>query len=153
MLQPLVQAGKPLRHWGKVKWSEGENCLVDKLKKYEIGADAVIENLDTFGVCAYDGQKLPASTSIEIMRHHQYIMTDTVFTVSSFYYKERLSPSIKKEFDYEEIIAKLKDVHRHYTHLIEEMPDAVFITSKESIVYANKAALKLLECETDEVVT
>ncbi|MEW9670055.1 ATP-binding protein [Ammoniphilus sp. 3BR4] len=151
LLEPLLEQG-PIRHWGKVKWLDGQVDLLEKIKKYEMSADEFINQVNSFGVCAYDGMKLPLDLYMELMKHHQYIMTDTEFTVSGFYKEEKLSPSVMMEANYVETISHLQAAHAHYLHFIEEMPDATFIISSGTIVYANKSALKLMEAEQKELL-
>lgn len=151
LLEPFVKNGTPIRAWGSVKWYPGQSCLDEKLRLYEGAADEFIDKVKCLTVCAYDGMELPATVHMEIMKHHQYIMSDTELAVSGFYKKEKLSPSIAMEESIESSIEKFKDLQQLYTAFIEEMPDSVFITSKGIIVHVNKAGLKLLESEFIEI--
>ncbi|MFP9126426.1 ATP-binding protein [Niallia sp. BSM11] len=148
---PLLKTGKPIRHWGKVIWLDGQVNLLEKLTKYEGCAQQFIKKVNSFGICAFDGMKLPATVQMEIMKFNQYIMSDNEFVVSSFYDKENLHPSIRKEMIYETAISSLRIAQSHYARIIEEMPDAVFITSRGNIAYTNKSALKLMKANTENL--
>ncbi len=148
---PLLKTGKPIRHWGKVIWLDGQVNLLEKLTKYEGCAQQFIKKVNSFGICAFDGMKLPATVQMEIMKFNQYIMSDNEFVVSSFYDKENLHPSIRKEMIYETAISSLRIAQSHYARIIEEMPDAVFITSRGNIAYTNKSALKLMNANTENL--
>lgn len=150
-LSPLLKSGKPIRHWGNVVWLAGQENLLENLTKYEKAAQQYIKKVNSFGVCAFDGMKLPASVQMEIMKFNQYIMSDNEFVVSSFHDKDNLHPAIRKEMNYETAISTLKIAQSHYARIIEEMPDAVFITSGGNIAYTNKSALKLMKASAEQL--
>ncbi|MFC4322526.1 ATP-binding protein [Litchfieldia salsa] len=152
LIGPFLHKNVPIRHWGKVKWLKGQPDLLKKIKVYEIATDEYISKVNSFGVCAYDGMEMTASLHMEMMKYHQYIMSDTNFVTSSFYEKEKQAPSIRMEAKYEEKIINLQNQEFHYKHLLDVMPDAVFISYNESIVYGNRAFFKLLECEPKSLI-
>ncbi|MCM3162548.1 ATP-binding protein [Metabacillus litoralis] len=151
LLEPLVNSGVPIRVWGKITWLPGQCCLMEKLHKYEGAADEFIDKTKCLTVCAYD-PNISSTVLMEIMRHHQYIMSDTELAVSGFYKREKLAPSIAMEENLESSISRLKDIQKLFTAFIEEMPDSVFITSKDVIVHINKSGLKLMGQELIELV-
>ncbi|KGX84298.1 ATP-binding protein [Pontibacillus marinus] len=149
LLTPFLQEGIPIRTWGKVKWCANQACFMDLIKKYEMNVDDFVNEMNTFSVCAYDGEELPASLQMELMKHHQYIMSDNEFVSSSFYENERLSPSIMHDTKQYETIENL---HTQYSKLIDQLPDPVFISSNGTIAYVNEAATTLMECDFHDLV-
>ncbi|WP_246944917.1 ATP-binding protein [Bacillus pinisoli] len=152
LLEPLVTSGVPIRAWGRVKWIPGQCCLPEKLREYEGAADDFITKVKCLTVCAYDGEELPSTVMMEIVKHHQYIMSDTEIALSGFYKKEKLSPSIMIDASLENSLEKFKDLQKLYSEFIEEMPDSVFITLNGVIVHINKAGLKLMDCALIELI-
>jgi PAS domain S-box-containing protein len=146
----------PIRSWAKVQWLADQCCLREKLKTYEFESDKAVNHIHSFSICAYDGSKLDASTQLEIMKSHQYIMTDNELTISNFYKNDNVASSLFLEEKNEEKIENLKhefeNISHFYKNLIEEMPDAVFITSNDSILYANKSATFLMEGTINELI-
>lgn len=149
LLTPLLQKGIPIRTWAKVKWFANQECFMDLIKQYEINADDFVNEKNTFSICAYDGEELPASLQMEMMKHHQYIMSDNEFVPSSFYENERLSPSIMHDTKQYETIENL---HTQYSKLLDQLPDPVFISSNGTIAYVNEAATTLMEYDFHELV-
>lgn len=149
LLEPLIQKGVPIRTWGKVKWCANQECFMDLIKQHEMNADDFVNKMNTFTVCAYDGEELPASLQLEMMKHHQYIMSDNEFVTSSFYENDRLSPSIMHDTKQHETIENL---HTQYSKLLDKLPDPVFISSHGTIAYVNEAATTLMECDFDDIV-
>ncbi|UTI42898.1 ATP-binding protein [Niallia sp. RD1] len=136
-----------IRYWGKIPVLLKQEEIMDKLLQYEDEVDKYIRTYQNYTVCAYNGTELSASNYIDLAKHHPYVMTDTEFTLSNGYEKEILSPPLVRNGKYEETIANLQLAQTYYSRLVEDMLDAVFITSNNIIMYANKAAVKLLDTE------
>ncbi|NMO79641.1 ATP-binding protein [Niallia alba] len=136
-----------IRYWGKIPTLLKQEEIMDKLLQYEDEVDKYIRTYQNYTVCAYNGTELSASNYIDLAKHHPYVMTDTEFTLSNGYEKEILSPPLVRNGKYEETIANLQLAQTYYSRLVEDMLDAVFITSNNIIMYANKAAVKLLDTE------
>ncbi|EWG09951.1 ATP-binding protein [Cytobacillus firmus] len=155
LVDPYISNRIPLRTWAKVKWKENQCCLLENLRRFELEADSFVGSVKAFSVCAYDGGALPANIQLELMKSHPYVMTDLELFPSSLYQKDIQIPSFFIEEKQAETIKSLKEefqhIHAHYKNLIEEMPDAVFVSAAEEIVYANKAAGILLGCTPDEI--
>ncbi|TRZ37943.1 PAS domain S-box protein [Niallia circulans] len=151
IVRPLLNTGKPVRHWGKVIWLNGQKNLLENLSKYEAAASQFIRKSNSFGICAFDGMQLPASIHMEIMKYSHYVMSDNELVASSFQNSENLHPSIRREVNYKNALSTLKIAQSHYARIIEEMPDAVFITSRGNIAYTNKSALKLMEADSAQL--
>lgn len=154
LVKPYTDQDVPIRIWSKVKWKEDVCCIVKELSDYEIEADKVLEQIRTFTICVYDGRELPVSAYVELMKGHSYMMTDEALMPSMFYRKQDHAPSLWMEEQLEE---KINDLHEEfqlinssYQNLIEEMPDAMFIIADFQIVYSNRAASRLFECEKDQ---
>ncbi|WP_309088435.1 ATP-binding protein [Domibacillus sp.] len=138
-----VANGAPIRVWSRVIWRKDVDC--DKeIPLYEQKANAVLKPFHVFTVCAYDGNDVSANFSLKLMKGHSHIMTDNEITNSSYYESERNTPSLFIE-DF------LQEKVQHYKHLINEMPDAVFIFSAEKVVYGNYTALKMLNCKESDL--
>lgn len=136
-----------IRYWGKIPTLLKQEEIMDKLLQYEDEVDKYIRTYQNYTVCAYNGTELSASNYFDLAKHHPYVMTDTEFTLSNGYEKEILSPPLVRNGKYEETIANLQLAQTYYSRLVEDMLDAVFITSNNIIMYANKAAVKLLDTE------
>ena len=136
-----------IRFWGKAPSLFEQDKIIDNLLQYENEVDEYIRDYQNYAVCAYDGTELSASNYIHLKNAHPYVMTDTEFTLSNAYKKEIKPPSPVRNGKYEETIANLQLAQTYYSRLVEDMLDAVFITSNNIIMYANKAATNLLETE------
>jgi two-component system, sporulation sensor kinase A len=136
-----------MRFWGKAQSLFEQDKIIDNLLQYENEVDEYIRDYQNYAVCAYDGTELSASNYIHLKNAHPYVMTDTEFALSNAYTKEIKPPSPVRNGKYEETIANLQLAQTYYSRLVEDMLDAVFITSNNIIMYANKAATKLLETE------
>ncbi len=136
-----------IRFWGKTSILSEQDKIMDHLLQYEKEVDEYIRDYHNYAVCVYDGTQLSASNYIDLKNYHPYVMTDTEFSLSNGYTKEIKVPSPIRNGKYEETIANLQLAQTYYSRLVEDMLDAVFITSNNIIMYANKAAEKLLETE------
>ncbi|MGO5014918.1 ATP-binding protein [Niallia sp. Sow4_A1] len=136
-----------MRFWGKAQSLFEQDKIIDNLLQYENEVDEYIRDYQNYAVCAYDGTELSASNYIHLKNAHPYVMTDTEFTLSNVYKKEIKPPSPVQSGKYEETLANLQLAQTYYSRLVDDMLDAVFITSNNIIMYVNKAAIKLLETE------
>lgn len=156
LIDPFIRSGIPLRTWAKVVWKEEQHCLHENLSNFEREADAFVSKVNSFSICAYDGSKLSGSMQLEIMRSHPCIMTDTELFPSILYHREAVAPSLFMEETFEAQLTKLQNefqnTHAYYKDVIEEMPDAVLVSSNKEIVYINKAAAALLEGEACDLL-
>ncbi|OAH54753.1 hypothetical protein AWH48_09225 [Domibacillus aminovorans] len=156
LLKLYTDQDLPIRIWSKVRWKENICCVLEELSAYEIEADKVLEQIRAFTICVYNGQELPTSAYMEMMKSHSYVMTDTEL-IPSLYYRNlvhAVPPSLWMEEQLEEKIHHLNEefqlVNSSYKNLIKEMPDAMFIISDFQIVDSNRAASQLFECEKDQ---
>lgn len=97
-VQPFVNNGISLRVWGYVDWREQEN-VEKNLHAYESEADLCISELGFITVCCYNGRKVPAYIQTELMKSHEYFMTDKDLFSSSLYNKseETIFPSLSAQ--------------------------------------------------------
>ncbi|UCZ55188.1 MEDS domain-containing protein [Bacillus shivajii] len=155
IIEPIINDKKPTRLWGNVIWKESQGELLAVLKQYEEKVDEIVKEKKALTVCCYDGNKLSANIQLELMKSHEYLMTDSHLYPSSLYSGVHV-PSVYQEEDLEEKISLLNkeitDINTHFKNLIEELPDAVFISSGAEILYANKAGIELVSSDFHEVV-
>ncbi|ADU29672.1 MEDS domain-containing protein [Evansella cellulosilytica] len=115
-VQPYVDKQQSVRVWGHVDWSEQENIL-DKLHTYECECDLTVSEIGFMTVCCYNGREVPAYIQTEMMRSHEYFMTDNDLVKSSLYNqsKETIFPSLstqkKIESDVDFYKQKLDFIH------------------------------------------
>lgn len=135
----------PVRIWSKVCWGKGTCFLEKTLPLYEQMADDIIDSMKVFTICCYNGQEIAADTAIGLMKGHSFVMTDEELAPSIYFQQHNQAPSLFVEKRLEEKVS-------HYKHLIEELPDAVFVMSGFEFIYANRMAAQLFECEVDELI-
>ncbi|MBP1157653.1 MULTISPECIES: MEDS domain-containing protein [unclassified Paenibacillus] len=87
-----LKVNKEVRLWGHVDWREQDNIL-DKLHTYECECDVTVAGLGFLTVCAYDANTVPAAIQLEMMRSHEYLLTDEEFILSNLYRKCKPSKS------------------------------------------------------------
>lgn len=81
--------GCTMRTWGHVVWQEQPD-IDSRLRTFESSCDLTVSGLGYTTVCAYDAHVVPAYIQTEMMRHHEYFMTDQSLTRSNLY-KESLN--------------------------------------------------------------
>jgi PAS domain S-box-containing protein len=138
-----VAKGAPIRIWSRVIWQEDTYCNKE-VPLYEQEADAVLKPFHVFTVCAYDGNDVSANFSLKLMKGHSHVMTDNEIKSSPYYEDKQKTPSLFME-DF------LQEKVQHYKHVINEMPDAVFIFSGEKVIYGNYTALNILKCNESDL--
>jgi len=90
LLEPHLRQGQDLRLWGHVDWKNDLNGdLVSKLHEYECKADLALDELGYLTVCAYDAMKVPAAIQNELLKSHEYLMTDESLVHSNLYRHKR----------------------------------------------------------------
>jgi len=86
LFTPLQQDLRAIRSWGHVLWDEDANAKIEeKLITYEHRCDASDQNARMVGVCAYNANIIPAHVQNEMLRFHEYFMTDDSLAPSMFY--------------------------------------------------------------------
>ncbi|UJF36485.1 MEDS domain-containing protein [Paenibacillus hexagrammi] len=84
MIQPYIEGQLEIRLWGHVDWRM-QDSIQSKLNLYECKCDLTLAELGYLTVCAYDGSQVPASIQLDMMRCHEYMMTDHELIVSNLY--------------------------------------------------------------------
>ena len=118
LLVPHLRNQNDLRVWGNVDWKDGQDVLKG-LYEYEYKADLALNELGYMTVCAYDGNRVPASIQNELLKTHEYLMTDEALVVSSLYKHRRqldatfptLSAQVELESEMDLYKQKLDFVH------------------------------------------
>jgi two-component sensor histidine kinase len=84
IVDPYVESDLMIRIWGHVDWVPQENML-SKLHTYECKCDITVSELGFTTVCAYEGGLVPSNILIEMMKSHEYMMTDRELFRSNLY--------------------------------------------------------------------
>ncbi|WP_309121710.1 ATP-binding protein [Paenibacillus sp.] len=88
IVNPHFLQNQDVRLWGHVDWKDGRD-IVRKLHEYECKADLALDELGYLTVCAYDAMKVPAAIQNELLKSHEYLMTDESLVHSSLYRHKR----------------------------------------------------------------
>lgn len=83
-IQPFVDGELSVRVWGKVLWN-ALSYSKEELKRYECECDVTLSEMGYLTVCCYDGNVVPAAFQTDLMRSHQYLLTDHNLVKSSLY--------------------------------------------------------------------
>jgi two-component sensor histidine kinase len=101
IIQPFVENETTVRLWGHVDWIHQDN-IINKLHTYECNSDITIAELGFTTVCAYNGETVPAKILTEMMKTHEYLMTDDELVRSNLYktsnqYNPTIFPSLSAQ--------------------------------------------------------
>ncbi|QNO14700.1 MEDS domain-containing protein [Alkalicella caledoniensis] len=117
IIKALLAKRECVRTWGNLLWKEHPELLY-KVKRYEEKADKLTKKQNTLSVCAYDGNILSSKAQLELMKSHQYIMTDTELFTSFLYNKnasvplmplqENIQESVEELEKYKEVVQRLE---------------------------------------------
>ena len=88
LVSPYVAQRHDVRLWGHVDWKDGRD-IVKKLHEYECKADLALDELGYLTVCAYDALTVPAAIQNELLKSHEYLMTDESLVLSNLYRRKR----------------------------------------------------------------
>jgi two-component sensor histidine kinase len=83
-IQPFVDGELSVRVWGKVSWN-ALSYSKEELTRYECECDVTLSEMGYLTVCCYDGNVVPAAFQTDLMRSHQYLLTDHNLVKSSLY--------------------------------------------------------------------
>lgn len=86
ILHPFITDGTPIRIWGLLEWRD-EPGIREKLHTYECSCDITVGELGFLTICAYDAKTVSASIQLDMMRSHEYLMTDQQIVRSNLYEK------------------------------------------------------------------
>ncbi|CAM4402515.1 MEDS domain-containing protein [Paenibacillus tarimensis] len=88
LAQAMKSGGTSVRSWGHVCWREESEAFFPVLQEYERYCDELFGGTGLFGVCVYDARKVPAAVQNELLKSHEYFMTDTSLMPSMLYEKK-----------------------------------------------------------------
>lgn len=166
-LKSFIDKGLVIRVWGQVSFQVNEPVL-SKLKLYECECDHISDH-NKLVVCTYNGLSVPSYIQNEMLKTHQYFMTDDQIRLSPFYDKnlnilssgelERLHKLDKeivllqnKNKELQKINNEIKmnkavieESEKFYRNLINELPISILITKEDHIVYLNNTGILKLD--------
>lgn len=93
IVMPYVDKRLTARLWGHVEWREQQKIL-GKLHIYEHEVDATVSDLGYLTVCAYNGVEVPAYIQTEMLKSHEFFMTDTELVRSNLYRSQTIQPTV-----------------------------------------------------------
>jgi two-component sensor histidine kinase len=85
MVQPYVDGKISFKLWGHVDWKHGQANIKEKLHCYESEADLTLSEIGHMTVCCYNGNDVPANVMTQLLKSHEYFMTDTELVRSNLY--------------------------------------------------------------------
>lgn len=83
LFAPMQLDLRAIRSWGHVPWDK--DAKIEEQMIYEHQCDTSVLNAGMVGVCAYDATIIPAHVQNEMMKFHEYFMTDDSLAPSMFY--------------------------------------------------------------------
>jgi signal transduction histidine kinase len=136
----IQQKNLPIRTWANVMtWGEhNEAAIRDNLVRYERQTSCVVRDFGMVSVCAYNSFEISSSLQTELLREHEYVMTDMEFYKSPLY--RYGSP--------EEIIFPSLSVQRQ---LLNEQKH--LLIEKEAVEMANNAKNEFIAMMNHELRT
>ena len=85
ILEPFLNEKMIVRTWAHVQFKKADDIYV-KIREFEHLADKSVRKFKkVMSVCAYNGSEIPASLHINLMKSHEYLMTDNQLTRSLLY--------------------------------------------------------------------
>jgi two-component system, sporulation sensor kinase A len=164
IVESLLENDERVMMWGQVTYENHEE-LLEEVRMYEINCDLIINTKGLISVCAYNGHTTAAYIQIELLKTHEYFMTDDDFSTSSMYYENHLknlteierNRLISIEVENKNLVMNNKRLAKanklirkkksEYSKLLQEIPVALVITKGEDVCYANEKAMHDLAIE------
>lgn len=84
LLKPFLDEKMIVRTWAHVQLKKADD-IYTKIMEFEHLADKYVNKFKIMSVCAYNGSEIPASLHINMMKSHEYLMTDNQLTRSLLY--------------------------------------------------------------------
>jgi len=169
LIQPFVEKNEKIRTWGQVLLPD-RDVVLEQLRTFEYHSDHFIERTGTISVCAYNGLTTPAYIQNELLKSHNYFMTDTEFSASPLYSRDHLATFTGEELDrlrrLEQQMIELKDHNDRLTVenkliaqneqkvriIIDQLPIPVIIRRKSRILFQNGVAQRIFTINEDDAV-
>lgn len=144
IMEPFMEANATVRTWGHIRWADVDG-IDERLKSFENQCDLSISGLGYTTVCAYDGHSVPAYVEIEMMRHHEYLMTDESLTTSNLY-KEFCNRPVRfpSLFAHDELVSHedLNSQKLEFLHVVSHE-----VRNPLAVVEGYAAQLSEVECD------
>lgn len=130
ILQNLPNNNRTIQTWGKVVWKDQEG-ISSKLVNSEQKADCCVKANRIISLCAYDSAQTPANVLIDLLKNHDYFMTDTELILSPFYEKNEdifptLSTQSKIDSEINDLNKNLENNTKRFKQLFNNISDAVY---------------------------
>lgn len=94
LLESYKEQNITIRTWAHVEWEDKDEIL-PKLSELECISNHNVDKFGLISVCAYNGKQVSTSFFYEMLKHHEYFMTDTEIQKSSFFRKRSVAfPSL-----------------------------------------------------------
>ncbi|CAG7600185.1 Adaptive-response sensory-kinase SasA [Paenibacillus solanacearum] len=169
LIQPFVEKNEKIRTWGQVLLPD-RDVVLEQLRTFEYHSDHFIERTGTISVCAYNGLTTPAYIQNELLKSHNYFMTDTEFSASPLYSRDHLATFNGEELDrlrrLEQQMIELKDHNDRLTVenkliaqneqkvriIIDQLPIPVIIRRKARILFQNGVAQRIFTINDEDAV-
>ncbi|MCI3927052.1 MEDS domain-containing protein [Paenibacillus sp. TRM 82003] len=90
VIQPYLQLERDVRLWGHVDLQWRSDAL-EQVHRYECEADLAINEMGYLTVCVYDAATVSAAVQNELLKSHEYLMTDDALVLSNLYKHKRQS--------------------------------------------------------------
>ncbi|KRE82524.1 hypothetical protein ASG89_14820 [Paenibacillus sp. Soil766] len=169
LLRPYFEKNYQIRTWGQVPCME-HNFLLESLRTFEYNSDKFIALTGLISVCVYNGFTTPAYLQNELMKTHNYFMTDSEYCLSPLYNRENFKSPSSEELErlrrLEKQNSELRNRNDQLTvenqlivqneqkvrTIMDQMPIPVIIRRKSSILFMNREAQKQFSIADPNVV-
>jgi PAS domain-containing protein len=163
LIDPYISEGFSIMTWGKVEFLH-QDSLITELRLYELNADKYINTQKMISVCAYNGFTTPSYIQTEMLKTHEYIMTDGAVYLSTLYHENHLK--VITEEEQQQLLEVAQEVSR-LTHDNEELESRIakkilgmesvqegiaIINESRNYEIVNQSYLDLIECENKEIL-
>jgi PAS domain S-box-containing protein len=153
VFKPLDDKNISVRTWAHVEWEE-QNQNLSKISRFENKADQFVNSSELISVCAYDGNRIPATFQIKLLRNHEFFMTDKELVKSNLYKKSSMTyPSLSLQENHKKIENQLKATQDQLKSFIMQNLDPIIIHDMDDKVIAvNPAFEKTFGWSAQEVL-
>jgi PAS domain S-box-containing protein len=142
-----------VRTWAHVNWNDVER-IFEKLEDFERRADQRVRSSNMISVCAYNGNQIPASLQNQMLKNHEYFMTDKEL-VKSFLYKDssNVFPSLSMQKDPHKLVKKLHATkHQLQSFILQNLDPVVILDKWDKVITVNDAFEKTFGYTSNEMI-